>query len=56
MLQAVHTEFVGLAAYLETCDTDVILLNLSTTIAGIKRRQKLIDDVIDEILKAKGVQ
>lgn len=50
-LREVHTELLGLAAYLETCAPDVIVDNLPTTIASLKHKQELIDAAIR---KAKG--
>ena len=35
-----ETQFVGLAAYLATCNTDVIVENLETTIAMLHKSEK----------------
>lgn len=45
-LQGVHTEFIGLAAYLETCSTDVIVDNLPSVIASLKRKRELVEAAI----------
>ena len=50
-LQNVHQYLVGLAAYLATCDTQVIIGNLDTTIRGIYEKEKLCEAAIQ---KARG--
>jgi hypothetical protein len=39
-LEDAHQDFLGLACYLETCAHDVILDNLPSTIAMLKRKQE----------------
>ena len=50
-LQDVHTHFIGLAAYLETCAPDVIIDNLRTTVTALKRKEELVAAAIH---KARG--
>lgn len=50
-LQSVNREFIGLNAYLETCAAEVIVDNLPTVIANLKRKRELIEAAI---LKAGG--
>ena len=45
-LEDLHRECVGLAAYLETCDPNVILENLSSIVASLKRRNELAEAAI----------
>ncbi len=48
LLGTLHQHFVGLAAYLETCASDVIIDNLPTTIADLHQKQKMIEDARTE--------
>lgn len=50
--QAVHTEIIGLTAYLKTCSPDVIEDNLPTVIASLNRKREQIDTALR---KAKGL-
>jgi hypothetical protein len=50
-LQSARMEFTGLAAYLETCSTEVIADNLPTVISNLNRKRELIETAI---LKAGG--
>ena len=55
MLKALHdanVEFIGLSAYLETCAADVIVENLPTIVASLKRKQEQIEAAA--IRKARG--
>ena len=42
-LRLAHPEITGLAAYLQTCDHEVILADLPATIASLKRLQSGIE-------------
>jgi hypothetical protein len=43
-----HREFVGLAAYLETCAPDVIAANLPSLIASLNRTKEAVEAAIRE--------
>jgi hypothetical protein len=47
-LQAAHFHLTGLAAYLATCNTDVIIENLETIIAALHKQADKVEAVIQK--------
>lgn len=50
-LRRARMEFVGLAAYLETCAPEVVIANLPSVLANLTRKRELLESAI---LKAGG--
>ena len=50
-LQDAHTHLIGMAAYLATCSTDVIVENLETTIAALHNKAEKFEAAIAKARK-----
>lgn len=48
-LEAAQQEFLGLSAYLETCDPAVMVENLPTLVASLKRKQEQAEAAIAKL-------
>ena len=49
LLRELHNYLIGLAAYLATCATDVIIDNLETTIAGLHKKADELENLLADL-------
>ena len=50
-LRQARNYFIGLSAYLATCNTDVIIENLETTIAALHREERKVESLLSRYPK-----